>query len=164
MYMNAYCYYLDSPPFSLDQTNTYTAINELQLFIDTYPNSDRVEECTNLMDRLREKLQKKAFNAANLYYKMRQYEAAITSYNTMLNDYPGTDYKEEILFNILKSYYYYGLKSIQSKQAERYQAALDAYNEFIFQYPDSKFLKDANAIRDEVQERIDSEQLTSKSK
>ena len=164
MYMNAYCYYLDSPPFSLDQTNTYTAINELQLFIDTYPNSDRVEECTNLIDRLREKLQKKAFNAANLYYKMQQYEAAITSYNTMLNDYPGTDYKEEILFNILKSYYYYGLKSIQSKQAERYQAALDAYNEFIFQYPDSKFLKDANAIRDQVKEKIESEQLTSKSK
>ncbi len=161
MYMNAYCYFLDSPPYNLDQSNTLTAIKELQLFIDTYPNSDRVEEATSLIDRLRAKLQKKAFEIANLYYKMEQYEAAITSFNTLLKDYPDTDYKENVLFNIFKSYYYYGLKSIRSKQQERFQSALDAYNEFVFQFPDSKFLKEANNIKDLVQKKIESFQVTS---
>ena len=147
VYMNAYCYYLDSPPSSLDQTNTYTAITELQLFIDMYPNSERVEEATKLIDQLRAKLEKKDLDIANLYLKMRLYEAAITSYQNLLRDYPDTQYKEEVLFNILKSNYYYAENSIRHKQTERFQSALDAYNEFIFQYPDSKYVKDAKNMR-----------------
>ena len=50
MFMNAYCYYLDSPVSSLDQTNTYTAIKELQLFINLYSSSPRVAEANDLID------------------------------------------------------------------------------------------------------------------
>ena len=38
-YYGAYCYYLDSPDSSLDQDNTYKAIDALQLFINFYPKS-----------------------------------------------------------------------------------------------------------------------------
>ena len=31
--MSAYCYYLQSPRYNLDQEKTYIAIDELQLFI-----------------------------------------------------------------------------------------------------------------------------------
>ena len=40
-YMAAYCLYMDSPQFNYDQTNTYDAINELELFISEYPNSEK---------------------------------------------------------------------------------------------------------------------------
>jgi len=143
MYMNAYCYFLDSPVSSLDQENTYTAIKELQLFINMFPESARLEEANGLIDKLRAKLQRKDLDIANLYLKMRLYEAAIYSYNNILKEYPDTEYKEEILFSILKSNFYYAENSILSKQAERYQSALDAYNELIFQYPETKYLKDA---------------------
>jgi outer membrane protein assembly factor BamD len=143
MYMNAYCYFLDSPVSSLDQENTYTAIKELQLFINFYPDSPRVAEANKLIDQLRAKLQRKDLDIASLYLKMRLYEAAIYSYNNVLKEYPDTDYKEEILYAILKSNYNYAENSILSKQAERYQATLDAYNELIFQYPDTQYLKDA---------------------
>jgi outer membrane protein assembly factor BamD len=143
MFMNAYCYFLDSPVSSLDQENTYTAIKELQLFINMFPESTRVEEANGLIDQLRAKLQRKDLDIANLYLKMRQYESAIFSYNNILKEYPDTDYKEEILFAILKSNFNYAENSILSKQAERYQGALDAYNELIFQYPETKYLKDA---------------------
>jgi outer membrane protein assembly factor BamD len=143
MYMNAYCYYLDSPVSSLDQENTYTAIKELQLFINFYPDSPRVAEANDLIDQLRAKLQRKDLDIAKLYLKMRLYEAAIYSYNNVLKEYPDTDYKEEILYFILKSNFYYAENSILSKQAERYQGTLDAYNELVFQYPETQYLKEA---------------------
>ena len=154
MFMNAYCYYLDSPPSSLDQTNTNTAINELQLFINMYPNSPRVEEANQLIDNLRNKLQKKDIDIANLYLKMRMYEAAITSYNNVLKDYPDTDNKEDILYFILKSNYYFAQNSVSSKQKERYESALDAYNELVFQYPDTKYMKDANSMNKSILQKV----------
>jgi outer membrane protein assembly factor BamD len=150
LFMNAYCYFLDSPISSLDQTNTYTAIKELQLFINLYSNSNRVEEATKLIDQLRAKLQRKDLDMANLYLKMKLYEAAIYSYKNVLKDYPDSEYKEEILFSILKSYYNFAYYSISLKQAERYQSALDSYNELIFQFPDTKYLKEAKNINNNV--------------
>ena len=158
VFMNAYCYFLDSPPSSLDQTNTYTALTELQLFIDMYPNSTKVEEATKLIDGLRAKLQKKDLDVANLYLKMRLYDAAIKSYENILRDYPDTEFKEDILFNILKSNYNYAVNSIRTKQTERFQEALDAYNEFVFQYPESKYLKDANNMKRSVMQSLPKEQ------
>ena len=40
-FMAAYCYYLESPKYSLDKTNTIKAIKELQAFIDKYPKSEK---------------------------------------------------------------------------------------------------------------------------
>ncbi len=154
MFMNAYCYFLDSPISSLDQTNTYTAIKELQLFINLYSDSDRVEEANKLIDELRAKLQRKDLDIANLYLKMKLYEAAIYSYKNIMKEYPDTEYKEEILFHILKSNYNYAENSILSKQSERYQAALDAYNELVFQFPETKYLKEAKNMNRIVMNQI----------
>jgi outer membrane protein assembly factor BamD len=154
MYMNAYCYFLDSPVSSLDQEITYTAIKELQLFINMFSNSPRVEEANGLIDQLRAKLQRKDLDIANLYLKMRLYEAAIYSYNNILKEYADTDFKEEILFSILKANYYYAENSILSKQAERYQGTLDAYNELVFQYPETKYIKDAKNMNRIAQSKV----------
>lgn len=154
MFMNGYCYFLDSPSSSLDQTNTYTAINELQLFINLYPNSSRIEEANKLIDQLRAKLQRKDLDIANLYLKMKLYEAAITSYKNILKEYPDTEYKEDILFSILKSYYNYAVYSISVKQPERFQSALDSYNELVFQFPETQYLKEANNINQEVMDYV----------
>ena len=64
MYLNAYCYYLDSPRYTLDQSNTLLAINEFQLFLTMYPNSVKVTECNELMDKLMLKLH---YRLLNLY-------------------------------------------------------------------------------------------------
>jgi outer membrane protein assembly factor BamD len=156
MYMSAYCYFLDSPKSSLDQTNTLTALNELQLFIEMYPYSERVEKCQELMTELQSKLQKKDVDIANLYYKMEDYEAAITSYKNILKDWPDTEEREEILFRILKSYYFFAVKSISTKQPERFQSALDAYNELVYSYPETEYLREANNIQQSILKRIES--------
>lgn len=154
MFMNAYCYFLDSPVSSLDQTNTYTAIKELQLFINFYPNSTRIEEANKLIDQLRAKLQQKDMDIADLYLKMRLFESAIYSYKNILKDYPDTEFKEDILYNILKSYYNFASYSISTKQAERYQSALDAYNELVFQFPETRYLKSAKNMNQDVLDRV----------
>lgn len=140
-FQSAYCKFLESPVYSLDQTNTLEAINELQLFIDMYPNSERVEECNQLIDNLRGKLERKAFEIASLYLKMENYNAAITAFNNLLKDFPGSSYKEEILYSLAKAHYLYAENSIDEKKEERHQSALEAYDAFVTTYPDSEYIK-----------------------
>jgi len=104
-FLTAYCKYLESPRYTLDQTNTYDAINGLQLFINAYPQSSRLEECNSLIDELRAKLQKKDFEMAKLYLKMRKYKAAVSSFENLLEDYPDTDVKEDALFYMIRPIY-----------------------------------------------------------
>ena len=149
-YMSAYSKYLESPKPSLDQSTTYEAINELQLFTNLYPQSTRVEECNMLIDELRKKLEVKAYNAASLYYKMEDYKAAFTSYRNVLKDFPATEFREDILLHIFRAHYYYALGSIASKQAERFDEALNAYESFAVAYPESKSLKSATNLRNAI--------------
>ncbi len=141
LYMNAYCYYLDSPRASLDQANTTLAITQLQLFMDTFPRSERVAECNKLLDELRAKLELKAFNIAVMYYRMEDYMSSITSFENLLKKYPDSDRREEVLVYMAKGYFEYAERSIKSKQRERYEKAIDAYNNLLYLYPESEHLK-----------------------
>lgn len=154
MFMVPYCKYLDSPKYKLDQTNTRQAINDFQLFVNAYPTSSRVDECNQLIDELRIKLQKKEFEIAKLYLKMEKYEAAVVSFENLLLDYPDTQYREEAMFYSIKSYYYYASKSIRSKRIERYQEAADTYNQFVAMYPDSEFNKQVQFMYDRAMKEL----------
>ena len=154
VYMSAYCKYLKSPKSSLDQTNTYEAINELQLFINKYPDSYRVKDCNSMIDKLREKLNEKAYRAALLYYKMDRYKSAILSFENVLKDFPNTKYKEDILFKITISYYEYANNSVLEMQKERYSKAIEAYKNLQFSFPESKHLKQAEKIYKNSIEKI----------
>ncbi len=147
MYMNAYCKYLDSPIPSLDQTSTMEAMQELQLFINMYPNSERIPKCNELMDVLRGKVELKEYEIAKLYYKMGDYQAAITSFKNLYKDFPDTKFKEDILFLTLKSYYLYAMNSIPSKKQERFKGALEAYDTFMTFYPNSSYKKEAEELK-----------------
>lgn len=153
-FLSAYCNYLGSPRPSLDQSSTYTALQELQLFIDMYPNSERVEEANRLMDNLRAKLEEKAYKISKLYFHMKDYQAAIASFENLLDDYPDTDYKEEILYHITKAYYEYADKSIYKMKAERFEKTVEAYNNLIYMYPESKYIKDVTQINEDAMKQL----------
>jgi len=154
-FMAAYCKYLDSPRYSLDQTVTREAIDDFQLFINRYPFGEKAKEANILIDELLLKLQDKAYNIANLYYKMRDYRAAIVSYESMLKEYPDTDFKEDILYKIIKSYYMYAVQSIQEKKKERYELAVKAYLEFVALYPESEYFEEVQKMRERVDRELD---------
>jgi len=75
-YMQAYCYYKQSPKVSLDQTNTMKAIAAMQTFINNYPTADKVSEANLVIELCRRKLEKKEFSSAELYYNLGFFKAA----------------------------------------------------------------------------------------
>jgi len=158
LFMSAYCYYLDSPRYSLDQTNTYMAISELQLFTDTYPNSERVAEANELIDNLREKLELKHFRISIMYYRMRDYMAAITSFENLLKNYPDTERREEILQYMTLAYFEFAENSIPEKKRERYESAVEAYNNLLYLYPESEYLADLKEIDTKARQLLESYQ------
>lgn len=145
-YMIGFCEYQMSPKASLDQEDTKKAIEGLQLYINQYPTGTRVDEANKLMDELRAKLEQKAYDAAMLYYNVRNYKSAATSFKNLLIEFPDTKEQEEVMFLIVKSYHLLALNSIDSKKEERYQQAANSYLEFIDKYPKSKYLREAERM------------------
>jgi outer membrane protein assembly factor BamD len=153
-YMSAYCQYMYSPKYSLDQTITVDAIKEFQLFINMYPKSDKVAKCNELMDELRGKLERKAFEIAKLYYNIDNYESAVISFKNLLKDFPDTKYKEVTYYYILLSNYNYALKSYENKKMERLNNAKDAYSALITSFPNSNYEKDSKSVLKSIDKEI----------
>lgn len=155
LFRAAYCHFLMSPKSNLEQESTVRAIDEFQLFINAFPESEKVAESNDLIDELRMKMESKTFKSAELYYHMREYRAAAVAFKNLLIKYPDSPRRERILFLIFKSNFLYAENSITSKQLERYQMASDSYIEFIDQYKDSKFIKEGEKIYQETIKKID---------
>src|SRR5690606_25718994 len=150
-YRSAYSFYTDSPVYNLDQTSTYSAIDELQSFINAYPNSSRVEEANGYINELREKLEKKAFEIAKIYYKTLKYKAAGIAFDNMLDDYPDTKFREEAMMYSLRSKYELAVNYSRFDRKElRLQEAMTQYRLFTKAYPSSKFADEANKINQKV--------------
>jgi len=154
-FLKAYCKYKESPRYSLDQSVTREAINEFQRFVDSYPNSDKVEEANEYIDKLRFKLEKKRLEQAKLFYNIEDYRAAAKTFDNLINEFPGTEFEEEALFYILKSYHDYASKSIPERQPERYEKAAEAYKRLISNYPETEFLKEANEMMGDANEYLE---------
>ncbi len=147
LYMAAYCKYLQAPRYNLDQTVTKEAINELQLFIDRYPQSKLVIDASRLVNELEERLEKKQYENAMLYHKMERWEVAAYSLQVFLDEYPVTDYKQEALFFILDARFNYAQNSVKEKQKERYKEAVDAFENLIAEFPETRYKSKAEKIR-----------------
>jgi len=154
-YMAAYCYFLESPSATLDKTNTLKAIEELQAFIDIYPESDKVSKCNELIDELTLKIHDKAFKIAKLYYDIEDYKAAITSLNNLIIDYPTIENQDEIQFLILDANYNLAVNSVSSKKEDRLNNTLASFNFFKNNYSDEKLMKLAQGIHDKTIKQLE---------
>lgn len=159
-YMSAYCFYIDSPNFSLDQDNTQKAIEALQLFINLYPRSERVAEAGKLITNLRAKLEDKAYANAKLYlttgvYNPENYRAAVIAFRNVLRDYPDIKYAEEIEFLAIRAQNLFAQNSYETRHEERFGEAISMSNEFVEKYPSSKFLAEANQLKKDSEKSIE---------
>lgn len=154
-FMSAYCSYLVSPKSSLDQQNTFNAIEQLEAYIDRYPQSDSIARAQELLKSLNDKLEEKDYNICLLYFHMENYNAAITCFENMLKKYPNTTHREEILSNISKAYYNYAENSVAEKKKERYEACIERYNTLSYLYPESPYLKDTKAVSEKARKKLE---------
>lgn len=143
LFMSAYCNYLESPIPSLDQDPTYQALEELQIFANTYPKSPLLDSANNLVDELRAKLETKAYQNAAQYYKIRRYKAAIVALNNFQEEYPLSVFTEDVKLLVIKSYYYLAINSVDEKKEERFDEGIEAYYDFIDNFASGKYVNDA---------------------
>lgn len=148
--------YLDTPEPRLDQSGTYNAIQQLQMFLEYFPNSAKKDEAQNMIFALQDKLVMKEYLSAKLYYNLGNYlgnnygSCVITAQNA-LKDYPYTNMREDLSILILRAKYEMAVFSVEDKREERYREAVDEYYAFKNEFPESKYMKDADRIFKEAQ-------------
>ncbi len=153
LYRSAYCSYLNSPKSSLDQSETEKAIDEFQLFLNRYPQTDLKDSTNTMIAELRAKLEKKAFDNAKLYYLTEDYKSATVALKNLMRDFPESPHREEIEFLVVKSSYLLAINSVESKKEERLNNTIENYHNFVDDFGNSEFIKEAenyysNAIRE----------------
>jgi len=92
------CDYKLSPKPALDQTYTERAVDNLQQFIEEFPNSDLIPEAERLLHVCRGKLSEKDYKAGVLYRKMGDYYAASVYFESVTTNYYDTKYAEDAYF------------------------------------------------------------------
>lgn len=142
-YMYAYSLYEASPNPNLDQTSSIEAMAAMQEFLNRYPNSKFRDQAVEVIFTAQDKLEKKGFDNAYQYYRMRSYKAAVVALNNFKDNFPDSEYLEEASYLVIASEYKLALQSVPSKQMDRYKAVVEHYKEFIDDYPKSVFLKEA---------------------
>ena len=155
--------FLDTPEPRLDQTSTYKAIEELQMFMEYFPESNRKSEAQIMIFSLQDKLVMKDYLSAKLYYDLGAYNgnasmtadglingnnflACITTAQNALNDYPYTSMREELSILLLRAKYKLGSESVEEKKEERMREAIDEYYAFKNEFPESKYIKEVENI------------------
>jgi outer membrane protein assembly factor BamD len=150
LYNRAECYWKLSASPSLDQENTKKAIEAYQVYINTYPESEKMEDCNEKIDKLRGKLEKKAVEQAKLYYRTRSYRAAAVSLDNLLINFPDIERAEYIKFLTIQANFKFAENSYVNKKAERYADVIDSYESFVARYSESEYMEEAEEYLEEA--------------
>ena len=148
------CLYRQTLRYELDQTPTYKAINEISAYILDYPETDRMQECRDMMTDLNERLDRKAYEAAKLYYHMENYSASRVALRNVLKDDSENIYREDILYYIAISSYKYASLSVPDKQKERYLTFVDDYFNFVGELPESHYRRELDNVYNKAQKAL----------
>lgn len=151
--------YLDSPEPRLDQSGTYSAIQELQLFMEYYPQSSKKQEAQDMIFKLQDKLVEKDYLAARLYYDLgnymgNNYSSCVITAQNALKDYPYTRLREDLSILVLRAKYEMAIQSIEDRKVERFREAVDEYYAFTNEFPESKYTKEAEKIFKDSSKKI----------
>jgi len=154
LFLTALCSVQNSPEFSLDQTETMTAINNVQQFVDRYPNSNLVDSCNHVIDRLRFKLELKEFEKVKSYSKTQYFRAAVSASDIFCANFPLSIFKEEANYIAVINCASYALNSIDSKKKERIEESIERYRNFAFEYPDSRYIRELDVLNRKIESEL----------
>ena len=158
-YYSASSYFELSPVYSLDQKDTYTGLEKLQAFIDTYPNSEYRKEANKKVSELTYKLQKKDIEVAKQYLKtglaLNSYKNSIISFENFISDHPGSIFREDAYFGRFQAQYELALQSVPKKVEDRLQIAIEYYNDFMKYFEQSELAEKAIEIKKDIDKKIE---------
>ena len=143
--------WISTPESQLDQAVTFKAIQELQLFLEFFPNSIYRAEAEKIIFDAQDKLVEKEYDAAKLYYNLGTYlgnnfRSCVICAQNALKDYPYTKYREELSLLVVKAKYEEAVHSVHDKKADRYRDAVDECYAFKNEYPESANIKNVDEL------------------
>ena len=145
-FLVALCSVNNSPKYGLDQSETMLAINNVQQFVDIFPQSVLVDSCNKIIDRLKFKLELKDFDAVKLYSKTENYKAAVTSCEIFMDKYINSRFTEEVNFLYVKNSVFLAKNSIENKKEERIEQSKERFLNFAKNYEKSIYFKELNSL------------------
>lgn len=152
-FLSVKSYYMLSPVYTKDQTETKEAIDKLQEFINLFPESEYVAEANVLFKELEFKLEEKAYSIAKQYNHISDYPASIKSFDNFVFDFPGSSLREKAFFYRLDSAYKLAINSIEYRNSVngiehikliRLKDAKEYYNAFKKAYVNSEHVQVAD--------------------
>lgn len=148
------CLYRQTLRYELDQTPTYTAINAISEYVIEFPSTTHMQECNDMLRELNERLDRKAYEGAKLYYRMEDYLASRVAFRNVLKEDADNIYREDILYYIAMSSYKYAHQSVPAKQKERYLSFVDDYLNFIGEIPESHYRRELDSFYHKAQRAL----------
>ncbi len=159
-FLGAKSYYMLSPKYSVDQTDTDKALTKLQLFINLYPESEFFAEANIMAKELTTKKERKSFEIAKQFTKLGKsyildYSiSAIAALDSFISDNPGSIYREDALYLKIEATTNLALNSTENRKKERLEDAKVAYNNLFKYFPETKYAEAANDLIEEVDEQL----------
>ncbi len=153
-FMYAYSLYVASPAQNLDQTNSIEAMNAMQNFLNQYPDSQYREKASEVIVVSQTKLERKGYENAKEYLKLRMYKAAVISFDNFKKNFPDSQFLEELAYLKVLSQYKLATQSLLSLQVVRFSEVIVYYQELVDNFPSSKYLKDAERFYSESMTKV----------
>lgn len=149
------CMYRSTYRYELDQTPTYACLQAIAEYMTEYPGDNpHMDVCRKMADDLNERLDRKAYENAKLYYRMEDYLASRVAFKNVLKDDADNLYREDILYYTAMSSYHYARLSVKEKQKDRYLTFVDDYLNFVGEIPDSKYRRELDVMYKRAQRAL----------
>lgn len=149
------CLYKATYRYELDQIPTHRALMAIEESMYEDPNSPYMEQIKAMQVDLEERLDKKAYEAAKLYYHIEDYPAAHYALKNVLRDDSENIYRKDVLYYTALSSYQYAINSVEEKKKERFLTFVDDYYNYVAEYPESKEVKELDGLYKRAQKELD---------
>ena len=87
--------------YQRDQKQTKRALDQLQMFLEDFPQSELAQEAEEAIGELRIKLAEKDYEVGRLYLKLEEYESALIYFRSVLIHYYDTDFADDARIGII---------------------------------------------------------------
>jgi outer membrane protein assembly factor BamD len=131
------CYYNLSPKYSLDQEFTRYAIEELQLYIELYPEDKNIADAEIKLKDLKDKLAYRSYRTGVLYTKMQDYKAAAIYFKSVYDEYVDSDWADDAMVAEAEALI----------NAKKYDEAKKVLDRFYKLFPKSNLKSKADGLR-----------------
>src|SRR5580765_6382990 len=128
-----------------DQTESKSAVQEFETFVERYPNSTLMPEAKEKLREARDRLSLHEYEVGVFYFKQRWYPGAIDRLKGLLKADPG--------FSTRDGAYYYLAESLVKVRLNA--EALPYYEKLIAEFDASEYLQQAKQRRDELRGQLD---------